>query len=61
MNALYPAMITQEDGAWLVQFVDLDEAFSDGDSWEEALFNAAEVLDLTLEGRMEEGLFIPPP
>ncbi len=45
----------------MVQFVDLDEAFTEGETLEEALFNAVEVLTLTLDGRMEEGQPIPAP
>ncbi len=58
----YPASLTQEaDGGFLVQFFDLEEAFTEGDSLEEALFNAAEVLTLTLDARMDEGIQIPEP
>jgi len=62
MEILYPAQVTQEaDGMFFVQFVDLAEAFTDGETLEEALFNASEVLTLTLLGRMEEGMSIPQP
>ena len=44
-----------------MQFVDLDEAFTEGDTMEEALFNASEVLTLTLEGRLSENLPVPVP
>jgi antitoxin HicB len=44
-----------------VQFVDFYEAFTEGDTMEKALFNAAEVLTLTLQGRMDEGQDIPEP
>ena len=37
------------------------EAFTEGETIDEALFNAAEVLTLTLEGRMEENQLIPVP
>jgi antitoxin HicB len=61
MNIRYPAILTPEQGGYVVQFTDLDEAFTEGDTLEEALFNAAEVLTLTLEGRMAEGMDIPAP
>ena len=62
MDIRYPATLTPEpDGGFVVQFIDFDEAFTEGDTLEEALFNAAEVLTLTLDGRMEEGLPIPAP
>jgi len=58
----YPAIFTAEpSGGFCVQFVDLAEAFSEGDTMEEAQFNAAEVLTLTLEGRLDEGQDIPEP
>ena len=61
MDIRYPAILTPEQGGYVVQFTDLDEAFTEGDTLEEALFNAAEVLTLTLEGRMAEGMDIPAP
>lgn len=62
MNILYPAKISKEsDGHYFVQFLDFPEAFTDGESLEEALFNASEVLTLTLEGRMEEQMKISAP
>ncbi|MCL2160887.1 MAG: type II toxin-antitoxin system HicB family antitoxin [Betaproteobacteria bacterium] len=62
MVILYPAKVTQEvDGMFFVQFVGLEEAFTDGETLEEALFNASEVLTLTLLGRMAEGMDIPQP
>ena len=62
MDIRYPATLTEEtDGGFLVQFVDFEEAFTEGDTPEEALFNAAEVLTLTLDGRMDECLPIPTP
>ena len=48
-------------GGSLVQFVDFEEAFTEGDTLDEALFNAAEVLTLVLQGRMEEGMAVPAP
>jgi antitoxin HicB len=60
MEILYPAKVTQEaDGMFFVQFIGLEEAFTDGETLEEALFNASEVLTLTLLGRMAEGMDIP--
>lgn len=61
MTYAYPANITPEDDGFVVQFIDLDEAFTEGDTMDAALFNAAEVLTLTLEGRIEEGVAIPEP
>lgn len=62
MNTLYPALIYHDsDGRYRVAFPDLSEAITEGETLEEAAFNAAEVLTLTLEGRMEEDMEIPLP
>lgn len=52
---------TQEDNSFLVTFPDFEEAFTEGKTFEEALFNAEEVLTLTLEGRIDEDHHIPFP
>lgn len=57
----YPAILKRDGTGFVVQFVDLDEAFTEGDSAEEALFNASEVLTLTLDGRLAEGMALPKP
>lgn len=45
MDIRYTAMVEkQEDGTFLVQFVDLPDTFTEGHTLEEALFNASEVL-----------------
>ena len=63
MNILYPAQINYDakEKRYFVQFIDLEEAITEGDTFEEALFNASEVLTLTLEGRMDEEIQIPGP
>jgi len=62
MSIQYKALITlEEDGRFFVQFPTINEAFIEGQSLKEALFNAQEVLDLSLEGRLEDGLEIPAP
>jgi antitoxin HicB len=62
MKIEYPAKITQdEDGKFLVEFEDLEEAFTEGGTLEEALFNANEVLSLCLEHRLAEKKDIPDP
>jgi antitoxin HicB len=45
----------------MVYFPDLSEAITEGETLEEAIFNASEVLTLTLEGRMDEKMEIPKP
>lgn len=62
MNILYPAIIKKDkSGRYFVRFPDLTEAITEGKTKKEALLNAAEVLTLTLEGRMDEGMNIPQP
>lgn len=62
MNIRYPVILQpQLEGGFTVTFPDLEEAVTEGDSLEEALFNAADVLTLTLEARMAEGMNIPMP
>ncbi len=63
MNILYPAIFEYDsaDKRYTVHFPDFPEAITEGETLEEALFNAYEVLTLTLEGRMDEGMDIPKP
>lgn len=62
MKIEYPAKIAKdEDGNYLVEFEDLKEAFTEGETFEEALFNASEVLSLCLEHRLAEKKDIPDP
>ncbi len=62
MRVEYPAIITpQETGGYLVEFPDLEEAFTEGETLEEALLNAAEVLTLMLECRLDDKEEIPQP
>jgi len=62
MKIEYPAIIKpQEPDGYLVTFPDIEEAFTEGDTLEEALFNAAEVLSLVLESRLDDREEIPEP
>lgn len=62
MDIRYPATIErQDDGRYFVQFIDLPETFTEGESKEEALFNAAEVLSAMLAYRLENDEDIPAP
>jgi antitoxin HicB len=52
MDIRYPAKIeSQEPSGYLVNFVDLEDTFTEGATKEEALFNASEVLSGGQEGR----------
>jgi len=62
MNTAYPYTVEpQDNGGYLVQFIDFEEAFTEGLTMEEAAFNAAEVLSLVIEQRLSDGqaIFLP--
>jgi antitoxin HicB len=62
MKLEYPYTLEpQEGGGFVVQFVDIEEAFTEGATSEECAFNAAEVLTGILEQRLEDGVEIPLP
>ncbi|HSA45547.1 MAG TPA: type II toxin-antitoxin system HicB family antitoxin, partial [Candidatus Competibacteraceae bacterium] len=62
MDIRYPAVLeTQENGALLVRFVDLEDTFTEGAALDEALFNGAEVLSAMLGCRLDHDLPIPDP
>ena len=62
MKFSYPYSVEpQKGGGLLVQFIDFEEAFTEGDTLEEAAFNAAEVLTGILAYRLEHGQSIPEP
>ncbi|MEI6214918.1 MAG: type II toxin-antitoxin system HicB family antitoxin [Desulfuromonadales bacterium] len=51
----------REDGTVLVQFIDFEEAFTEGHTLEEAAFNAAEVLSAIIGYRIDKGEILPIP
>lgn len=62
MNLRYPALFEpQEPSGYFVHFIDIPEAVTQGGTIEECRFNAAEVLSLILEDRLEEGQPVPYP
>ena len=62
MNLLYPAKFKrQPDGGYSVQFVDLPEAITEGDTFDDAMLHAREVLSMSLRGRIDDGKAIPLP
>ena len=62
MEIRYPATIeSQGDGSFLVRFVDLPDTFTEGQTKEEALFNAGEVLSAMLAWRLHEAKDVPAP
>ena len=62
MKLEYPYTLEpQEGGGFVVQFADIEEAFTEGATPEECAFNAAEVLTGILEQRLVDGVAIPLP
>lgn len=62
MNIRYAAVIRpQKPGGYFVRFPDIEEAITQGETIDECLFNAAEVLSLVLDHRIAKGLPIPKP
>ena len=62
MNACYPAVFEpQQPSGYVVQFLDLEEAFTQGETIDECIFNGAEVLTTLLEIYLEDGREIPRP
>jgi antitoxin HicB len=62
MNFEYPFKIEPgEKHGYIAQFVDIEEAFTFGDTIEECIFNAGEVLGAMLECRLESEDEIPLP
>jgi len=60
MNLSYPYTTKlQANGSYFVQFLDFEEAFTEGETLEEAAFNAAEVLTGIITFRLEQGESIP--
>ena len=62
MNFAYPYTATpQAPGGFFVRFVDIEVAITEGDTPEDAAFNAAEVLTGVLAYRLDKGQAIPAP
>jgi antitoxin HicB len=62
MRILYPAIVKkQKPSGYLVLFPDIKEAMTQGETVEEALFNASEVLTLALDHRLARDREIPLP
>lgn len=59
MKYKYPALIIKDDDGFFVEFPDLEDTFTGGNTLNEALENAEDVLNLMLWDREEEGIPIP--
>jgi antitoxin HicB len=62
MRTDYPYTVeTDADGFLFVQFTDLEDTFTQGETLEEAAYNASEVLSAMLAYRLEHNQEIPDP
>ena len=62
MDIRYPAVLEpQEGGGFFVRFADLDGALTDGETLDEALFNAGEALSAMLGWLLDENKPVPAP
>ncbi len=61
MKQVYPAIIHNEDNNFWVEFPDIEGCFTDGETLEETLENAEEVLGLYLATLEEKGQSLPEP
>lgn len=61
LELVYGASIIPDGEGFLVTFRDLSNVFSDGETREEAIFNAQEALEGVLLEMVAEELEIPPP
>lgn len=60
-RVLYPCKIRKEDGVYYVEFVDFPECFTDGESPEEVLTNARDVLEEIIFSYIKNGKPLPSP
>lgn len=62
MNLCYPAYFEpQQPSGYFVQFIDFDNAITQGETLEECKAHAQEVLSLVIEDMLEGGKEIPTP
>ncbi len=61
IDLTYGAKIDPDGDGFLVTFRDIENAFTEGSTYEEAVFNAQEVLDFMLLDRLEKDEEIPLP
>ena len=62
MNLYYPFTLEKgEEHGYIIQFIDIPEAYSEGDTEDECFYMATDVLNLSLECRLENNEPIPEP
>ena len=55
----YPAVFEKEPDGYSLYFPDIEEAYTSGDNKKELFRNAREVLQLSIQGRIEDKKEIP--
>ncbi|WP_195866702.1 type II toxin-antitoxin system HicB family antitoxin, partial [Aerococcus sanguinicola] len=58
-KVIYPCIITEEDNVYYTEFPDFEACFTDGESFEEAVINAKDVLEGTLTVYAKKGIDFP--
>ena len=61
MKTFYPCIIKEDDGVFYVNFPDFDYCFTDGDTMEEAVSNAKDVLEAVAFSYMKNNKPLPKP
>ncbi len=62
MKVIYPAKIAKDtNGKYFVKFSDIPGAITEGETLDEAIFNASEAITGVLEVMIEEGVDVPIP
>lgn len=61
MDIRYPAVLEPQGSGFFVRFIDLEGALTDGETLDEALFNAGEALSAMLGWLLDENKPIPAP
>ena len=61
MKIFYPCTIKEDDGVFYVNFPDFDDCFTDGDTMEEAVSNAKDVLEAVVFSYMKNNKPLPKP
>lgn len=61
MKAFYPCTIRKEDDVFYVDFLDFPDCFTDGDTMEEALINAKDVLEAVAFSYLKNNKPLPEP
>jgi predicted RNase H-like HicB family nuclease len=59
MKTAYPAIVHEEEGAYWVEFPDLEGCFSDGETLPDAIANASDALGGYLCSAMDRNITVP--